>query len=1475
MNKENTKDFLKHINYSIGLDIGTNSVGWAVVDENMNLVKRYKKHLWGSRLFDERQTAAGRRNFRSARRRLVRRRIRLSMLNKIFEPFIDDENFFIRMQESFLQRGDRHLKNKNLLFDDLRPCKNPLNGEDILNDAQFYKAFPTIYHLRYALIQNADKEFDPRLIYLAVHHILKSRGNFINEDISGQDSDETNNKELLKQILLDIAALFDESMEDMDDISPNCWLKQLNDKLDDFLSILENKSSLSKKECLDKIKKEFNKNEEISTLFSLLLGYEVNLRKIFKNCDDEKFKIQLSGENVDSKITELSEYAEFLNDAKNLYSNIEYERVMSGEQYISKLMIERYERYKKQLKDLKTIFLAVYPKQNGNTHSEYRKFFRDLKEENNYARYTYSKNACTEKDFYNTIKNVIYDNEQKIIDAGIITDDNEAVAVKAKKILALILNDSELGKQTIFADTPIDDFDVEKEREKGFLRRPRIAGNGIFPKQSHEKELRKILGNQGAFWRQYLDKETQEKIISLFNFKIDYFVGPLGVRKGDNDFGWVVRNSEYENVPISFENYDKAINFEETRKDFILRMTGNCTYFIGEKALPKNSMIYSYFNVLNELSNISVVIDGKQTRLANLHYDNNTNFFDKIIDRLLETNTYKKKDLENAVSNEYPNTEIIIKGFANGEKLISNLKPIRDMTRIVSKITLSANTIIQYLYSEKAQMCEDIIRDITIFGESKKALIESLKKYDLTKTQIDELSTLKYTGWGNLSKKLICGIQSNDKRLTILELMSQEHKNFISIYVELKYGFKEKVEEELVNCDKKIDEKIDDFACSPSVKRGITQAFKIVEELVKVMGHSPQNVFIEFARGADKNQKGKLSVARQKQINKLYTEAQKISKDLYNQLVINNADLQNNMSKLKNESYKNFFDGEKEVLYFLQAGKCMYTGESLCLDCLSEYEVDHIVPQSLVKDDSFDNKVLVKKEANQKKQDCEVVPQEFKQYELWKGLRTLKLLTEEKYLRLIRNELSDKDKKGFIKRQLVETRQIIKNTAMLLNDFFKSLEADTKVYPVKAELNSLFRKQFGYPKGEGGRLINDFHHAKDAYITTIMGQYMLNKWNLDQTESLHLSGKYYAGKLPKNAENGLILWNLKQEQLNKIQWADNRKITTNVVLDNFDRNYYSMDCYFTKKIDAKSTGAFYKETKFKNKRNSEKWGEDFKSGMVTLGKKGFDKELDPVLYGGYSAIQFSKFAVIQKIGKNKCDYKFISIPSMITCPTSTVTIDEYLKTNYPNYEILKYIPKYSILEEKSLGKMIISGKLDKYCANQLKFSRENKELYKFIYLVVKYLETGSKDKESVVHYEKWVNEKDYPVLPNQQLEYEEKIAIIKEYIIDCVKRFKDEYIKHLKEKHVLKDFAETIERYFSEMLSEEANLGEMLAIIPELLEITQCNAERVNLKKYSTENVKFNGEVGRITKQIKDFENTYIIYNSITGIYSKKEKIIK
>ena len=62
----------KNIKYNIGLDIGTNSVGWCVTDRENHILKFRGKRMWGVRLFEEGSTATETRIKRGQRRRYMR-----------------------------------------------------------------------------------------------------------------------------------------------------------------------------------------------------------------------------------------------------------------------------------------------------------------------------------------------------------------------------------------------------------------------------------------------------------------------------------------------------------------------------------------------------------------------------------------------------------------------------------------------------------------------------------------------------------------------------------------------------------------------------------------------------------------------------------------------------------------------------------------------------------------------------------------------------------------------------------------------------------------------------------------------------------------------------------------------------------------------------------------------------------------------------------------------------------------------------------------------------------------------------------------------------------------------------------------------------------------------------------------------------------------------------------------------------------
>lgn len=79
------KKFDEFDDYYFGCDIGTDSVGWAVTTMDYK-IKRFKSNaMWGVRLYNESNTAEGRRMYRTATRRLDRKVQRIAWLQMLFD----------------------------------------------------------------------------------------------------------------------------------------------------------------------------------------------------------------------------------------------------------------------------------------------------------------------------------------------------------------------------------------------------------------------------------------------------------------------------------------------------------------------------------------------------------------------------------------------------------------------------------------------------------------------------------------------------------------------------------------------------------------------------------------------------------------------------------------------------------------------------------------------------------------------------------------------------------------------------------------------------------------------------------------------------------------------------------------------------------------------------------------------------------------------------------------------------------------------------------------------------------------------------------------------------------------------------------------------------------------------------------------------------------------------------------------------
>jgi len=274
---------------------------------------------------------------------------------------------------------------------------------------------------------------------------------------------------------------------------------------------------------------------------------------------------------------------------------------------------------------------------------------------------------------------------------------------------------------------------------------------------------------------------------------------------------------------------------------------------------------------------------------------------------------------------------------------------------------------------------------------------------------------------------------------------------------------------------------VEDLYVSPKVKRPIYQSLLIAREIEKIQKCPPKKIFIEVARGEEKKERKK---SRKAQLLELYQSCKKEYADLYAQLEGTEED------RLRSD---------KLYLYYTQMGRCMYTGEHIDLNSLlngNVYDIDHIFPRSKVKDDSLNNRVLVKKVDNEKKTDVYPLDRETqaKMHGFWQLLLSKNLISKVKYQRLIRTTpLTDEELGAFISRQLVETRQSTKAVAQIMEQLYD--KEQTEIVYVKAALASDFRHTYDMLKC---REVNDFHHAKDAYLNVVVG----NVYNVRCTHNL-------------------------------------------------------------------------------------------------------------------------------------------------------------------------------------------------------------------------------------------------------------------------------------------------------------------------------------------------------------------------------------
>lgn len=865
---------------------------------------------------------------------------------------------------------------------------------------------------------------DVRLVYLACAWLIAHRGHFLN-NLNVEKLDE----------IMDISSVYQNFINYF---TENGYKRPWGEiDVSALAEALKRRSGVTAKTkellkiLLNGKKPEKSGTEEFpfsqDSIIRLLAGGQCKLKDVF--CKEEYLDLgSISLDMDEDKFGEISgsigEDYDLLMALRGLYDWSVLADLLNGHsKTISAAKVQMYEQHKEDLRVLKYFMHKYLP-------GKYNEVFRKAKADN-YVAYT----GHMDKETASQLKK-----------KANVEDFSRYIQKLVRSI-----NPEEKDQQT-YQDM------CERLELKCFLPKQRSTNNRVIPHQLYEYELIRILKN-ASLYLPFLNEVRNgvseiDKVVSIFRYKLPYYVGPLNE---ESSFAWISRKQG----KITPWNFKDMVDEDTSENVFIRRMTNKCTYLPGEDVLPKDSLCYQKFMVLNELNNLK--IDGRKVPV-----EVKQGIYHELFEKKKKV---RRKDIEEyLISNNYlakGSTELI---SGIDEQVHSCLSSYSAFRNLLSREILSENDVEKII--ERASYAEDKSR-------VKKWL---RKEYpDLSQDDVRYITKIKIKEFGKLSRTFLTELKGCNKQdgemTTILRIMWETNDNLMEILSD-KYTFREAVEaftqEYYTGKKKSLKERLDEMRVSNSVRRPVYRTLAVVKDIEKAFG-KPDKIFVEMTRGGQTDQKRKRTKSRKQQILDLYDKCKDDVHDLMQQL------------ESMGEYADSRLQSDRLYLYFMQFGKCAYSGAHIGFDQLMagsvEYDIDHIYPQSYVKDDSLNNKVLVLSDLNGTKDNIYPVSPEIrgKMQGLWSWWNHVGAISDEKYKRLIRSApFTDEEKMGFINRQLTETSQSTKFIADLLKERF----TDAEVVYVKAGLVSDFRHEFDLPKS---RSYNDLHNAADAFLSVVAG----------------------------------------------------------------------------------------------------------------------------------------------------------------------------------------------------------------------------------------------------------------------------------------------------------------------------------------------------------------------------------------------------
>lgn len=783
------------------------------------------------------------------------------------------------------------------------------------------------------------------------------------------------------------------------------------------------------------------------------------------------------------------------------------------------------------------------------------------------------------------------------------------------------------------------DYFLKKIEDNTLLQRLNNASNSVIPMQFNKKELVEIINNQKEYYPDLFTDINISHIEQIFSFKREYFIGPIDFDKNNKSkFSWVVQketalNKKQKIYPWNF--YD-VVDKKETQKNFIQRMLNHCTYLKGENdyCIPSSSISYQafvclqYVNKLRDSNNNLISVDAKQQLFKDLFLNNKT--------------VTAKEIKEWMYQHKLGNTASIPTCNCN-------------MSTYISFKNLNKYKKYEFLRLEQIKEIDEIVKLMMIFSDNETRNDILKNDYHFGDEDIKQIKGFNYKNWGRLSDRFLNGIkieyndeESNEHREynSLNNVLWFTNFNLNEILFNSKFNFHDEIEK--YNENKYIDfkESDDDFlknwmgknvCVSPIWTRSFVQTYKLIKEvneLLKEEGKEISYYSVECTRENKSDKKGKETCSRYDRLLNIFKD-----KDFNKEARDQGVNVSTLIKSLQ-ENKDSINNSDHFLLYFQQLGKDMYTLEPITdLDEIGTnkaYDIDHIYPQSILKDDSISNRVLTKSTINRdlKKNkflsdpNCGLkLPKEA--FSFYKFLFDNSLISRTKYNRLTEKEIHVDSLESFINRQKVATDQSTKAVIELLkfletnkycernNEMSRDearKEAEKHIIYSKAGIVSDFRKKYQIYKS---RIANNYHHAHDAYLNAVLGKTLKEYYD---DKKIYLFGDELKRRIQNDGEytinpDNILSERVRESKNHHIIWGGIKEI--DFIKNNIQNNFDIRETMYT----------YYGNTLIGQETVEGKKGQG-KETIKSLTPNG--NKMDLKKYGGYKHASYPYFYLIEK-----------------------------------------------------------------------------------------------------------------------------------------------------------------------------------------------------------------------------------------------------